>query len=255
MKFSKKQIDDLMNGVFDGTIDYNNLPKDLYLAIAGYLKKGLYEGYGGTLADFDGHDLKMLKSLRENVYLFSGAKTFQQVEAYKALLTDTGGLISFKEFRNAAQETYDLFNVDWALTEYNTAIAQAQNAAKWNDIEANKDVLPMLRYSAIGDACAICQPLDGIVAPVDDDIWDTIMPENHYNCRCIVIQEDADVQPTEGNQDIVDDVSEKMQDVFKSNVGKTGDIYDKAHPYFDIPKEYHNLAKENFNLPIPKNDE
>lgn len=39
--------------------------------------------------------------------------------------------------------------------------------------------------------------------------------------------------------------------MFRHNPGKTGEVFPKEHPYFDIPDEYKKLAKKNFNLPIP----
>ena len=39
--------------------------------------------------------------------------------------------------------------------------------------------------------------------------------------------------------------------IFKHNSGKTNEIFNKEHPYFDVPDEYKALAKKNFNLPIP----
>jgi hypothetical protein len=38
--------------------------------------------------------------------------------------------------------------------------------------------------------------------------------------------------------------------MFRNNPGKTGEIFTKDHPYFDVPAEYQELARENFGLPI-----
>ena len=79
-----------------------------------------------------------------------------------------------------------------------------------------------------------------------------------HNCKCILIQEDENVKLTESPESIADPVIEVMrtkgQDIFVNNVGKTGEIFTKEHPYFDVASEYKDLAKQNFNLPLPNYD-
>ena len=253
MKYSEKQIEKLLKDIYSGEITEYALPDDLYFAISDYLKKAVFEGFHMTVDLAAGSDKVLLQSLVDNVYLFSGAKTFQEVKAMSAMVTAEGELRTYKEFAEIARKEYDLYNVAWANSEYNTAVGQADSAAKWNEIENNKDVLPMLRYSAVIDANTsdICEPLDGILAPVDDPIWDTITPLNHYNCRCVLLQEDSGERSPDAD-DRAGQVEDKMQDAFKNNVGKTGEVFTKDHPYFDVPKEDRDFAKTNFGLTIPE---
>ena len=252
MQYTDKQISKLLDGIFEGTITEFDLPLDYYNAVAEYLKAGLYKGFKMDLAEATGKDLELLTQLRENIYMFSAAKTYQEVKEISSLLVDENGNVrTSAEFNKIGRETYDLWNDDYGKTEYNTAIGQGTMAAKWNEIEKNKDVLPLLQYSAVGDACDICEPLDGMVAPVDDPVWDSVAPLNHFNCLCILLQLDEG-EPTSNNEDIVSDVEGKMQPLFINNAGKTGEVFPKDHPYFDAPKE---LGKENFGLPIKENDD
>ena len=182
-KYSDEKIKSLLDGIFDGSITEYEIPEDLYLSIANYLKSGVYQGFGGNLTDFKGKDLELLSELRESTYMFSGGKAYQQIKEYKNLLLDENGeLRSQKEFTQLGEQAFETWNFSWGLSERNTAIAQAQSASKWNEIQRNKDLLPTLVYSTIGDACDICAPLDGLSAPVDDPIWDSVMPVNHFNC-------------------------------------------------------------------------
>lgn len=258
MNYTDKQIEALISGIEMGTIDEWNLPTDYYRALTDYLQRGVFKGFGATLDTVSKLDLPLLEELCTNTYMFGAAKTFQEVQHMSSLLVDkdTGEVRSSNEFRKLAKEVYGTYNDDYLRTEYNTAIAQADAAAKWNDIERNKDVLPNLRYSAIGDACTICAPLDGLVAPVNSSIWDKIAPTNHFNCKCLLLQEDEDVPLTENAKDIVDPVVQTMkdkgQDIFINNVGKTGEIFTSDHPYFNVAKEYREWAKENFGLELPK---
>jgi len=268
-KFSDAQLVRLLRDIYKGKIDQRNLPSNLYYAIADYLKKAVYEGYGTdikslgkkireTATGFDTSDMELLTELRTNIYIFSAAKTYQQVRTMSsAIIGDNGTIVPFKEFREKANETFDLYNKTWLRTEYDTAIGQAQNARKWNDIEKQADVLPLLEYSAVIDARTsdICRPLDGIIAPVKDPIWNKVAPLNHFNCRCLLKQR-SDGTPTEAGQKNakVAEVEKDMQDLFKMNPGQSGYVFGKQHPYFDVAPKDKALAQKNFGLKIPKKD-
>lgn len=257
MKYSDKQIEKLISGIFDGSISEYAIPEDLYLATAEYLKAGLYKGFGMNLTEAieaGGKDLELLAQLRENIYMFSAAKNFTELKEMSALLTDGENARTFNEFRDEAMKVYDVYNQDYLKTEYNTAIGQAEMASKWIKVEDKKEFLPLLQYSAIGDACDICAPLDGMIAKVDDPVWDSVAPLNHFNCLCVLLQLDEG-EPTENRADIVADVEDNMQPLFVNNAGKTGEVFTKDHPYFDVPKADKDYAKDNFNLPIPETDE
>lgn len=251
-EYSNEQIEKLINGIWEGEITEYDLPKDLYYAIADYLKSGLYKGFGGTLAEFSGKDLELLTELRENVYMFSAAKTYQEVLDIKSLMFNSDGeRVSQNEFSQLGGQAFDTWNDAWGRTEYNTAVHSSYMAAKWNEIEKNKDLLPYLSYSTIGDACDICAPLNGMTKPVDDPTWDALMPPNHFNCLCIVTQEENN----EGRDVDTSGVLEMMSDEFKMNPGKDGYIFKDDHPYFEVAKKDVAYAKNNFNLPIPEEDE
>lgn len=265
MKYTDKQIQDLLNGIYEGRVTTGDLPEDLYFAIADYLKKSLYEGYGGNLKDFEmgGRDLELLKELRDNVYMFSGAKVYQTVREMEEASDKISELLSekenFNEFKKSALEIYDKYNVDWLESEYNTANAQGQNAINWREIEKNKDIYPNLVYSAVLDEVTSeeCEALDGLVLPVDDPMWDSYAPPNHFNCRCILQQEDGDAQVAseEETESIEQEVSELVQDEFKMNSGKDGYVFNSDHPYFEVAPKDRDAAKNNFGLPIPEEDE
>jgi SPP1 gp7 family putative phage head morphogenesis protein len=273
-QFSNEYLEALILGIYNGVISEYELPANLYHAIANYLKKGLYEGYGIDLNDlqkilkegieeeFTIEDLDLLTELRTNVYMFSAAKTFQQVkEMTAALIDDDGTIVPLSDFKEAATEIFDLYNDTWLTTEYNTAVGQATEAVKWQRFENEKQTLPYLRYSAVIDdnTSDICEPLNGIVAPVDDPIWDTIAPLNHFNCRCLLEslpQEEGAASETgdDDKEEIVNGVKDEMQDVFKMNAGKDGYIFKPDHPYFEVSKGDKDFAKDNFGLDIPKHD-
>ena len=72
---------------------------------------------------------------------------------------------------------------------YQTNMRIAQMAAKWQTLQANKDIAPFLEYKAVMDSRT--RPLhrswDGTIRRIDDAFWDTHYPPNGWGCRCTVI--------------------------------------------------------------------
>ena len=259
----KQQV---LHSVYVRTATPSRPASALYIATANDLKTAMYKGFGGDMVSFvyDSPDLNMLTELRDNIYMFSGAKTFQHtLQMSEELLDESGKLRSFKDFENIAGKIFDTYNEDWLKTEYNTAMGMARSASKWVDIEKNKETFPLLRYVAVGDehTCDICRPLDGIVLPVNDPFWSKNMPLNHFNCECTVEQLEADeASPTDKyDADSRETESQdKKNKLFNMNPGKSKEIFRSTgknkHPYFEIPAKYKELAKQNFQLTIPYKD-
>ena len=178
-----------------------------------------------------------------------------------ALVNDDDVIRPFHEFRDIARDIFGQYNENWLAAEYDTAIGQAQNAVRWQEIEKNKEVLPYLKYSAVGDAntCEICGPLDGTILKVDDAFWDDFMPSNHFRCRCTVEQLDDSAADDETPADTVDALADHAKDEmapeFLMNPGKDGVIFNEDHPYFSVAPKDRGFAAENFGLPIPEDDE
>ena len=125
-----------------------------------------------------------------------------------------------KEFNKIVFEKIPEYDIDTLRIERENFILMAENYATWKHIQKNKDILPFLKYNAIGDetTCKTCNKLNNIVRPVDDEFWDIYFPPNCPECRCIVQQyEKCDVKsPT--------DLSKKKLippiNYFAINVGK-----------------------------------
>lgn len=252
MNLTKSQISTLIRAIYNGKINPLKLPKNLYNTIADNLIKGVVKGFGGDVAafEFGTPDYEMIVQLRENVYIFSAAKTFNYVLATENLIVENNEVLPFREFKKRALEVYKQYNEHWLEAEYNTAIGQAQSARAWVDFESNDDAMQLLKYQTVHDAnvSEVCRQLDGIVKPVKDPFWNTYAPLNHYNCRCIL------QAVAHGVETPTPDGLTKPDAVFSSNPGKTGDVFNPGHPYFDVPQKYRKFAKENFNLPLPDED-
>ena len=85
-------------------------------------------------------------------------------------------------------------------TIFRTNMQSAYAVGEWDSIEANKERMPYLMYDAVDDGRTRDEheAWDTLVYPVDHPFWRTHYPPNDYNCRCGVIQMDADDLEDEG---------------------------------------------------------
>jgi len=199
------------------------------------LNKGLAEGYGARFNTLTDKNTETVQKLQQNIYQFSGAKTYQQLSEYNSFLTDENGKErSFNDFKKLVLEQSPKYNKNYLQAEYQTAKASGQMAAKWEGFQRNKERYPYLRYRTVGDEQVRDdhRTLDGFTAHIDDKIWDRIYPPNDWRCRCYVVQ--TNQKPTDTTKP---DLS-FMKPEFNVNVGKTGVVFNnEAHPYYNIPKK------------------
>lgn len=254
--FDDTEVERILNGVYNGDISITNLDEPTYTRIAEKLTSGVYKGFGMNIgsSEFGSPDRDMLNSLRENTYIFSAAKTYQQTKEISALLTNEKGLVPYSEFKKEASRVFDTYNKHYLTAEYNSAIAQARSASMWLDFEKQKDVYNQLTYQTVGDGRVRFEHrvLDGITRPLDDKFWSIYMPPNGWNCRCSVLQSDASVSTDLSTK--TPPTKKEVPEIFRFNAGKEKIIFSKHHPYFEVAKSERELALNNFNLPLPKKE-
>ncbi len=250
--YSKEKIDSLLRHIYDGEITPTNLPTDLYKSISENLKDSLYKGFGKNIDKLspDNPQYELLASLRDNIEMFSAAKTFQVVNELHQLANTTEG----KVYEEQAAGIFALYNDTWQETEANTATALAQSAEKWDEIERNKEALPYLKWNAVVDGSTDeeCLALDGLCLPVDDPFWEGSNPPLHWGCRCLLeqIDNEKEVSSEAEKKEAEATIDHHADELFNFNAWKEQKIFPEDHPYFDVPKEYTAFAKENFGLPM-----
>lgn len=252
--FTTKDENSFIRQVFEGGITTSTLfrpaSKKLYRATAKKLLSGVKLAF-----EFDGADERLLKELEENIYIFSGAKTYTQVKDISSLILDGKTLRPFNEFKKLAKEKLTTYNEDYLKSEYETAVGQAQTAVKWQEIEKEAKTFPYLQRKAVMDSNTSpeCRMLNDIIAPVGDPFWKSRSPLTHFRCRCIITQIDkySDVKlSSKRDKSEAIDRTDKINPLFKGNPGIDKVIFNKSHPYFDIEPKDKGLAKRNFNLPL-----
>ncbi len=190
-------------------------------------------GFGSDIAEvaFDSPDFEMLDKLVQNTFSFSGAKNWQELNDITQAMRDGDKLIPFSDFMEKVKAINSKYNVDWLRTEYDTAIASAQSAARWTEFEQDADAHPLLKYQTIGDSRVRYSHaiLNGVTRPIKDDFWTLYYPPNGWNCRCEAVQAGRSEKQTK-----VPAVSENsVPAMFRVNLAQKGLVFPMGHPYYD----------------------
>lgn len=167
-----------------------------------------------------------VQRLKESNYVFSGIKTFHELnEAFPSLLDEEGNRKPFNQFLNDVQKVYDTYNVQYLRTEYNFAQASALMAARWKKFEQDGDRYN-LQYRTMYDKRVrrTHRMLHNITLPIESPFWDKYFPPNGWNCRCTVVQVRKDKYPVSNEQEAMNLGSQatagKYQEMFMFNPGK-----------------------------------
>lgn len=246
---SDEEIETLIAAVYSGNINTYNLPVPLYAEYVDKFARGIDEAFKGVLT---AEEQTLRALLYENIQLFSGAKTFQEIKDFESFLIADGKPVEFSVFRAKVLEKYKLYNKTWLDTEYLFTTESARAGKRWIGIWADRELFPLLEYVTVGDSHVrdSHKVLDGVIRPVTDAFWNTYYPPWSWRCRCTTKKLETG-DPTIIMNRVV--ILPKIKKFFQNNVGKTGVIFNKFHPYFkQVPDRYKDWAKQNFGLPFIK---
>lgn len=253
---TSKEIEELLRLIYSGVYTPTNLPLPLYNFLSDKLEKAIFQGFGGKLDDFvlRSPNWRMLSDLRLNIYEFSAAKTFQEVlDIQSALVNPEGFIVPFSDFKEQADQMWDMYNETHLETEYNTAIQQSLAAREWSEFEESG--VKKLMYQTQNDANVReeHEALDGLVYPIGDPFWNVYAPKNGWNCRCFLVEADDEAVSKKLSRADREKINTQVPPLFRVNPGKDRMIYDKErHPYFNVPEQFKYLKDVNFNLPLPQ---
>lgn len=195
---------------------------------------------------------ELTAALRQNTFIFSGFKTYHQLQEASALLTHEDGTVrAYGEFEEDVKRIDGQYNTAYLRAEYNHAVHSAQMAVKWHDWEQDGDEYN-LQYRTAGDERVreAHAALDGVTLPPGDKFWNKYLPPNGWNCRCQVVQVLREDYPqsnsdkaTEWGDDCTNDPKAQM---FRYNAGKELKLFPPKHPY--LPKGCGNCPRKSNTL-------
>lgn len=202
----------------------------------------------------------MKSRLTESNYIFSGLKTFHELnEAFPSLLDEKGKRKPFERFLNDVQTIDKTYNDNYLRAEYNFAQASAGMAQRWEQFAEDGDDY-LLQYRTANDSKVRPEhaELHGITLPAEDSFWDEYFPPNGWNCRCTVVQ----VLKSRYEQTPHPEAMERgeralMKDtkrMFHFNPGKTGKSFPDYNPYTISRCTTCDLAKLNLASGVTDNE-
>lgn len=197
----------------------------------------------------------MHKHLRDNIYVFSGCKTYAELQELSDLLVDDEGNIKgFSKFFKDTREIHNTYNRNYLESEYLFATQSARMAGKWADYEQYGDRY-YLQYRTANDSRVRYEHsvLHNITLPQSDEFWNNYYPPNGWRCRCNVVQvRKSKYEPSDSTtaQDLgskatytVGKGGVNTSAIFRFNAGKQKIIFPLHHPYFKN-KEVVKVSKD-----------
>lgn len=132
----------------------------------------------------------MRQRLQRSNYIFSGMKTFHELnEAFPSLIDENGNRKPFEQFLNDVQKIDRTYNQNYLRAEYNFVHASATMAAKWEGFMQDGDRYNLQYRTAHDDRVRPEHAaLDRVTLPMSDPFWQEYYPPNGWNCRCTVVQ-------------------------------------------------------------------
>ena len=203
----------------------------------------------------------MRDSLEHSTYVFSGLKTFHELnEAFPSLVDEQGNKKPFERFLNDVQKIDDTYNRNYLRAEYNFAHSSAVMAAKWEEFSHDGDTYN-LQYRTVGDDHVRPEhaALNGTTLPFSDAFWDSYYPPNGWNCRCTVVQVRKTKYPETPREEAyrrgAEALANDTRGMFRFNPGKQGKALPDYNPYSIRRCNDCDLAKGNIKLAfVPDNE-
>ena len=205
----------------------------------------------------------MRQRLTRSNYIFSGIKTFHELnEAFPSLLDENGNRKPFERFLNDVQKINDTYNANYLRAEYNFVQSSAQMAAKWEQFAEDGDRYN-LQYRTAGDSKVrpAHAALNGVTLPPSDPFWQTYYPPNGWGCRCNVVQVRKAKYPATPHDEAMKRGEEALQDdtkgIFHFNPGIQQKTMPDYNPYTIRRCNDCDIAKGKLNLdrkPVADNE-
>lgn len=203
----------------------------------------------------------MRKRLQRSDWIFSGIKTFHELnEAFPSLLDENGERKPFERFLNDVQKIDKTYNRNYLRAEYNFVQSSAEMAAKWEHFSEDGDRYN-LQYRTAGDdkVRPAHAELNGITLPPSDSFWESYYPPNGWNCRCTVVQVRKSKYPETPHDEAMSRGESALEDdkkgIFRFNSGKEEKTVPDYNAYTIRRCKDCDVAKGKINLDFEPSNE
>lgn len=180
---------------------------------------------------------EMRRALSEDIFVFSGFKTYHNLKEASALLLDEDGKVKpFSRYLQDIRGIHERYNKSYLEAEYLFATQSARMADKWQEHARDEDRYN-LQYRTAGDARVRQehQALDLVTLPASDPFWAEYYPPNGWRCRCNVVRVRKGKYEESDSDRAVDAGRAATEDklrIFRFNPGREKVIFPKRHPYY-----------------------
>lgn len=203
----------------------------------------------------------MRKRLTRSNYIFSGMKTFHELnEAFPSLLDEKGNRKPFEQFLNDVRKIDEKYNRNYLRAEYNFVQSSAVMAAKWERFMEDGDRYN-LQYRTANDGKVRPEhaSLHGVTLPITDSFWEEFYPPNGWNCRYTVVQVRKSKYPATEHDEAIAlgelATGKDTKGIFRFNPGKEEKSVPDYNPYTIRRCKDCDLAKGKLKLAfVPDNE-
>ncbi len=199
----------------------------------------------------------MRRRLQRSDYIFSGLKTFHELnEAFPSLIDENGNRKPFERFLNDVRKIDNTYNHNYLRAEYNFASASAEMAARWEQFMEDGDRYNLqYRTASDGKVRPEHAALQGVTLPIDDPFWEQFTPPNGWNCRCSVVQVRKSKYPTTPHDEAMalgeQATQRDTRHMFRFNPGKEQKAFPDYNPYTISKCRNCDIAKGKLSLARP----
>lgn len=180
---------------------------------------------------------EMRRRLHRSDFVFSGMKTFHELnEAFPSLVDENGDRKPFERFLNDVLKIDRTYNANYLRAEYNFVAASADMAARWEEFAQDGDRYNLqYRTQRDGRVREEHAALDGVTLPPSDPFWTDFYPPNGWNCRCTVVQVRKSKYPATDHDEAVlrgeEALKKDSKGMFRFNPGQQGKTVPDYNPY------------------------
>jgi SPP1 gp7 family putative phage head morphogenesis protein len=189
---------------------------------------------------------EMMRKLKNDVFVFSGCKTYVSIKEVSAMLLDEKGTIkSFDKFYREVEKKHNAYNKNYLKAEYLHAVSTSQMAAKWQQYIADGDRYN-LQYRTAGDERVRENHavLNRITLPVNSPFWEQNYPPNGWRCRCTVVQVRKDKYEQSNLVESMQKGEKATTEIFRFNSAKQEVIFPPKHPYRKVQDRIQDILND-----------